>query len=146
MKLIEQQEIMNTFHDGTIIAICQNKDDITISIEIEYLAAMLHESFVLFYLTLQNCTVFSLNAIEESAGTITDFDTIIDFEPEILSCDITNDNRLSILCACNSDIYNNLIIQTDSIEINDSDKNRISVEKLNSLSDIYWQEWENNNS
>lgn len=148
MSLIEIETIFSIFHDGVMTSWKGDKRILTIEIGCQYLAERIDESFVFFFVELSEIDRFELDpwwkSDSEDLGMITDFETILNAELDILSTEINNDSLFIHCSQHNPDCDfcgGKLILRCKSIKVYDQEKNEISIEDLKNISHEYWREF-----
>ncbi|MFX1238851.1 MAG: hypothetical protein ACFFAS_07235 [Promethearchaeota archaeon] len=136
MNLEEQREIFNIFHDGTIINVERQDSDILLKIDIEYIAQILNETYKFFYLKLINCRFFKFVDWDDNE-IIDNLVMISEMEPEILSCDVVLDG-VKIFCILSMVSGGAIHFEAEHIKIYDHAKIEISLDKLVSSCEEYW--------
>jgi len=143
MKLEEQRDIFNIFHDGSIVSISDQNNLLTLKIEIQYLAELISEEFDHFFVDLISCDILKfINWGNEK--TILDIQIISKLEPEILNCDKEVTDMLRILCALSIGPGGELWIKTKEIKIFDQKKNEITIDELRRICKKYWDRFGKN--
>lgn len=128
--------VFNILHDGSIVA-CELKDkNLEITVEIEYLAEMIHPSFKKFYIVLSNYsnvnfTPWPVKKEEEPA---------INAELDILKTD-SDTSAIEIMCQVDNSkelIGGILTFTATEIIIFTEDNKQITVDELQKIAEQYW--------
>jgi hypothetical protein len=137
MKLIDQRDVFNIFHDGSIVAVSIYNNTYFIKIEIQYLAELVSNNYKYFYLELTPCNEFKFINWDNDE-TISDIQNISKIEPQILSCDKDVTDKIRIFCTLTFGPVGELWIKTDDIKIFDQEKNKLSLKELGKICNKYW--------
>lgn len=135
--------VFNILHDGSIVA-CELKDkNLEITVQIEYLAEMIHPSFKKFYIVLNNCSNVSFlpwPKNEKEEGTPINDLKVINTELDILNAG-TNANAIEIMCQVDGStelIGGILTFTAEQILIFTEDNKQITVDELQKIAEQYW--------
>ena len=138
MKLSEQLKIIDSFHDGIIKGINRKKDDILLTIMIEYLAKLIDSQNRGFKVILKNCTKFDFEDWDNKGVLIEDIKEIEKLEPEILSGEIINSDYIKVNCLISSGVGGILRIKYETIKIFDENGTVVSKEQFFDICKNYW--------
>jgi hypothetical protein len=128
----------NTLHDGSVNAVEGTiPGDITLSVGIEYLCAMLPTTAASLRVSLLRCHVFSYKPYGEDA--VSDLCEIASLEIEILSA-VPHDGWIEVCCAGGT-----LKAAYQTVEIRLIEGQLVSQTDLEVAADRYWSEWEKRN-
>lgn len=139
-------ELFNIFHDGGIAHYRMIGQDLELTVEIQYLAALVQPHFQGFSVLLSNVRDLAFRAwtIEQSAQSplLIRHSEIFEPELEILGAEIEGD-VLSITCGRPIDRYDHsgghLILRADSAQVFDEAGKSYSIEALGDLCGAYWR-------
>jgi hypothetical protein len=137
LKKDNQINFFYIFHDGTITNISKKKNSIELEIEIQFLAELINEKFILFYCKLVDCEEFLLEIWGDKKEYTSDLNTMVAYELGIMDTYSSNDG---IIVSCRSDevIGGNLHIKTRNIKIYDETKKEYSLDELALVFQQYW--------
>ena len=137
-----QIELINVFHDGWLVEIVREGNDLRLKVEI-YLAAGIHSAYSYFYLTLHNVRHFVYYDYPERAtkipAIVTDFETIIGFEPEFLGARMQDDLIEISFSPCHR-TFGKLLLSADAAIVQDEGGNGWTLEQLHELSEKVYRE------
>ncbi|WP_160680559.1 hypothetical protein [Clostridium sp. C8-1-8] len=138
MNLENQATIFSIFHDGIFANFKTNSEDIEFTIEIHYLAQVMHPSFNLFKGVFKNCTKFEYHVWGEENSIIYTLDTLIKLDLEINDAKVVDDH-IEIICLTDDNNHGgNLLIKAEDIILSDEDDHIITVNKLTEICKAYW--------
>ncbi|GGI12973.1 hypothetical protein [Gottfriedia solisilvae] len=137
MKNIEQINVLNMFHDGTITQLIERTKTISMEIEIEYLAKLINKNFTSFICEFINYEEINFKFWEENDFTVIDSELLKKYELEIIEAEEI-DNKVVLKCLSKLNTGGNFYIQTETIKIYDQEKQEISISKLAEVSHQYW--------
>lgn len=137
MKNIEQVNVLNLFHDGTIIRFLKDAKTISMEIEIEYLAELINKNSTSFICELINCEKMYFKFWEDDTKTINDLELLKKYELEIIEAEEI-DNIVVLNCLSSLNSGGILYINTDFIKIYDQEKREVTIGKLAEVSHQYW--------
>lgn len=137
MKNIEKVNVLNLFHDGTVIQFLKSAKTISMEIEIEYLAELVNKNFTSFICEFINCEQFYFKFWEEDNKTINDLELLKKYEFDIIGAE-ESDDIVVLRCLNSLNSGGSLYINTDFIKIYDQEKREISISKLAEVSHQYW--------
>ncbi len=134
----EDYQIWNILHDGGFVDIQGNvPGELTIKVEIAYLANKLKGSFDNILVTLSDCTIFEYERYwsKNKTQTYTSIEELNRVSPglEVLSCDEENDYLLI------ADICGTIKVKYHSAKLTLENGNPLSFEELASVSKEYWE-------
>ena len=142
------RDVFSILHDGTISAWTGDKNLLTLTVDCEYLAERIDKSFDKFYVELFNVVNLELepwtNPIDLPTIVKTYYADIFKAELEILSADIKND-VVVITCNQHDNSFDygggNLTISCKKIKVYDQNKNELTIDQFDKISNEYWDEW-----
>ncbi|MET3195187.1 hypothetical protein [Bacillus sp. OAE603] len=137
MKSIEQINVLNLFHDGTITQLIERTKTISMEIEIEYLAELINKNFKSIICEFINYEEINFKFWEENNFTVIDSELLKKYELEIIEAEEI-DNKVVLKCLSNLNTGGNFYIQTETIKIYEQEKQEISISKLAEVSHQYW--------
>jgi hypothetical protein len=135
---LQQANIFNIFHDGTITELCHINNDIELTIEIAYLAELINSSFRFFKVRLIKCEKCIFELWAEESQIIDNLDKIKNLELEILEAKL-EDYLLKVVCAHEIEPGGILTISTEDILVYDESYQAISYEELDRICGLYWK-------
>jgi hypothetical protein len=140
--------IFSILHDGKISAWAGDKDLLTLTVDCQYLAERIDESFDKFFVELTHVdelffsTWSHLPDLPEQ--TFTELTDIFKAELEILSADIKDEKGL-ITCGQYDTKFDycggNLILSSKTIKVFDQHKRALTVDEFDKICESYWDEW-----
>jgi HD superfamily phosphohydrolase len=142
MNLKKIVDVFSINHDGTIINIEKENNDLNIDIEINYLANYINKSFTIIKYKIINFKKMELidlvNYIKYE--NITEIKSI---EVNINNAEIGEDENIIIhIWSEKNKIYEGkLYLWADDIKIFDQDNHEIEYYKLNEICKKYWNDW-----
>ena len=142
------RDFFSILHDGTISAWAGDKNMLTLTIDCQYLAERIDESFEKFYLELFNLDKLELtpwtNPVDIPTVIKTDLEDVFKTELEIISADI-KDNMVVVKCNQNNTDFDycggDLTISCQTIKFCDQHKNDLTIEQFQEICKNYWNEW-----
>ncbi len=149
MKTTEDiRDIFSILHDGGISSWSGDKTTLILTVECQYLAERVDKTFDRFYVELRKVDELLLliwpNPIELPVQTLTEPKDIFKAELEILSADI-EDEKVVIACNQHDTEFDycggNLTVSCQAIKIFDQNKNELTIEQLERISNEYWNDW-----
>ena len=133
--MTNKTNVWNLLHDGTIAQIEGVLPNVNIRVEIEYLRHIFSNDGESIILEIRDCSLLQYKKFENSE-LITDFDSIIDLEPEILSSEEEKD-KLRIIC-----VEGVFEIEYGDISFKLDNGNIVTLDEIQVASDTYWDRWE----
>ncbi len=131
--------VWNTLHDGVITNIEGNVvGDLSLTIQIDYLAKRLSGSYDSVKIKLHECSVFNYE-LYDSKEEIKQFKSLEEIkkqQPILLSCEC---EKGVLLIACASGIIKCKYASSELFLLNNK---KISYQILSSECELYWDEWE----
>ena len=146
-------ELFSIFHDGDIARFTSSGSNLSLEVEISYLAQRVNPSYRALQIALQNAREIQFetwpndpNAKPNVLSSLTEI-----FEPqlEILSGEVAGD-CLKIIC--NQPLSKcgysggELLLKADSAFVTDEGGKVYSIEELRQICGGYWSDWENKNA
>lgn len=146
MNVLEDiRDVFSTLHDGEIKLWNGNIEKLTLTIECQYLAEKINNTFIDFYLEFY-CVkdlYFSTwaNPVNLPSTTLTDLDDIFKLKLEILSSDI-DEGKVKVVCN-HTDFLSDycggeLFISSQDFKTFDQGMSELSINKLDKVCNDYW--------
>ena len=142
------RDIFSILHDGIISAWTGDKNLLTLTVDCEYLAERIDNSFDKFYVALINVDKLELdpwtNPIDLPTIVKTGYADIFKAELEILSTDI-KDDVVIVTCNQHDTDYDycggNITISCQAVKVFDQNKNELTIDQFGEICKKYWEEW-----
>ena len=139
------RDIFSVLHDGAISSWEGDKSFLTLTVDCQYLSELIDKSFDRFYVELLKVDKLFLetwpNPFDLPVQTLTELNDIFKADLELLSAEI-KDGKVEIACNQHDIDFDycggTLTISCETIKIYDQDKNELTVEQINILSNKYW--------
>lgn len=142
------RDIFSILHDGTIVAWTGDRDLLTLTIDCQYLARRINQSFDNFYVDLYKVDKIELDPWANPPGfpaiIKTDIADIFRAELELLSADIKEG---TVVISCNQHDTDfdycggNLTISCHKIKVFDQGRNELTIDELWTICKNYWDDW-----
>jgi hypothetical protein len=147
-KLENIRDVFSIFHDGIILNWNGNEELLKLKIDCEYLAKKIDKTFTSFIIELKNIEKIEfnpwMNPINLPQKTFTKIEDIFQAGLEILSADIENE---IVKITCNQHNLNyeycggTLLLNCKSLKVFDENKNELTINKINTICEEYWDEF-----
>lgn len=146
-------EMFSIFHDGGISHFAFNGFNLSLEIQISYLAERVNPSYQIFKIVLQNASDIQFttwpndpNAEPKKLSSIAE---IFEHELEILNGEVADDS-FKVICSQPSPTCDycggELLLKADSASVTDEDGKDYSLEELRQICRGYWSDWEKRNA
>ncbi len=141
------KDVFSILHDGIISNWAGDKSALTLTIDCQYLAQRIRESFDKFYVELYKIDELYLvtwpNPFDLPVQTLTSFNKVFQADLEILSAEI-EDKIVVVTCNQHNIDFDycggTLIVKCDMISVFDQNRNEVPIEKLDKICRSYWNE------
>ncbi|WP_341644080.1 hypothetical protein [Thauera sp. SDU_THAU2] len=142
------RDIFSIFHDGSISACALDGDDLTLEVEIQYLAERVNPGFRKFKVRLFGVSNVRFSTwpsdMKSDSAVLTDVPDIFDADLEILEGNLSGE-EIEVVCNQHSSSLpycgGELRFHCLRFEVTDEGGKGYSIEELSELSQGYWDEW-----
>jgi len=141
MLLEVQADIFDKFHDGSFTKFLRCNEDVDFTIDIQYLAETVNSKFTSFSGKLKKCSKLEFIVWGKELKAIDDLKTLGSLDLEIISAKLI-DNKIAIGCyTSGGNCGGDLVFIADDIIISDERGQEINFDKLNDISQRYWNSY-----
>lgn len=131
--------VWNLLHDGSLVGVDgEVPGDVTVTVEIDYLRAMLPEPGNRFLIRLAGCRLFEFRRAAEGRTLISDWVTVSAGEPEILSATLRGGGIIVVSLECGPATYMELLLQYDAASVSIEDGRVVPAAELTAAARRYW--------
>jgi hypothetical protein len=145
MYKMELDKIIDVFsinHDGTIVNIRKEKNDLNIDIDIQYLAQYFEKSFTIMKYKIKD--FLKLEFIDCDNNKYENISEINKMELNIYEAELGEDGNIIINVWSDKIPYGKLFLWGNDIKIYDQNNSEIEYNKLIEICENYWDNFSNN--
>jgi hypothetical protein len=146
MNLRDQASLFSRFHDGILVKIEKQEDNVFFQVDIQYIAAIINPDYEYFNGYLKHCselifigwsgeTIFDLSNLEENEN----------IQPDIMDAEFKGD-LVEVYCSIVPDYGGWLKFKAEDIKIFDQDNNPITLQQIKECCTQYWSKFSKGNN